>query len=74
MTKILGDHHMTQPLITVQGDTAVISGAAASDSERQTITQLVSLEQGVRDVRNEMTAPEDSAVPPTEATPPQPGS
>ena len=39
--------------ITVQGDTAVISGAAASDSERQTIGQLVALEQGVRDVRNQ---------------------
>ena len=46
LTKILTDHHMTQPIVTVQGDTAVISGTAASDSERQTIAQLVSLESG----------------------------
>jgi osmotically-inducible protein OsmY len=71
LAKILADHHMSQPLVTVQGDTAVISGAAASESERQTIAQLVSLEQGVREVRNEMTAPD---APPTAESSPQPGS
>jgi len=55
LTKILSDHQMTQPVITMQGNTAVIGGAAASDSERQVIAQLVSLEPGVRAVRNEMT-------------------
>ena len=55
LSKILADHNMTQPLVTVQGDTAVISGAAASDNERQVIARLVSLESGVRSVRNEMT-------------------
>ena len=67
LTKILADHHMTLPLVTVQGDTAVISGAATSDNERQVIAQLVSLESGVRSVRNEMTvagsAIEDIAPP-----------
>jgi hypothetical protein len=74
MTKILGDHHMSQPIITVQGDTAVITGAAKSDSERQTIGQLVSLESGIRAVRNEMTAPDAPASPPSADTPAQPGS
>ncbi len=55
LAKILADHHMTQPTVTVQDGTAVISGAAASDSERQVIAQLVALEPGVREVRNEMT-------------------
>ena len=55
LTKILTDHNMTQPAVVMQGDTAVISGVAASDSERQVIGQLVALEQGVRAVRNEMT-------------------
>jgi hypothetical protein len=55
LTKILADHHMTQPTVTVQGDTAVLTGTAASDSERLVIGQLVALEQGVRNVRNEMT-------------------
>jgi hypothetical protein len=74
MTKILGDHHMSQPIITVQGDTAVITGNAKSDSERQTIGQLVSLESGIRAVRNEMTAPDAPASPPSADTPAQPGS
>jgi hypothetical protein len=75
MTKILSDHHMSQPLITVQGDTAVITGDAKSDGERQTIGQLVSLESGIRAVRNEMTAPDDPASPPSADLPPQqPGS
>lgn len=55
LAKILGDHGMSQPVLTMQGDTAVLTGAAASDSERQVIGQLVALEQGVRGVRNEMT-------------------
>ena len=55
LTKILTDHNMTQPDVVMQGDTAVISGVAASDHERQVIGQLVALEQGVRAVRNEMT-------------------
>jgi len=63
LAKILTEHHMTQPLLTMQGDTAVISGQAASDSERQVIAQLVALEAGVRDVRNEMTVAGETIAP-----------
>lgn len=70
LAKILADHHMTQPVVTVQGDTAVLTGAAASDSERQVIGQLVSFEPGVRAVRNEMTV----AGAPIEGIAPPPGS
>ncbi len=70
LAKILADHGMTQPVLTMQGNTAVIGGAAASDSERQVIAQLVSLEPGVRAVRNEMTV----AGEPSEDIAPPPGS
>ena len=66
LAKILSDHNMSQPLLTMQGDTAVLSGVAASDSERLVIGQLVALEQGVRAVRNEMTVaglPSDTELP-----------
>lgn len=55
LAKILAEHQMTQPVLTMQGSTAVISGEVASDSERQVIAQLVALEAGVSDIRNEMT-------------------
>jgi hypothetical protein len=67
LTKILAQHQMSQPVLTMQGDTAVLSGVAASESERQVIGQLVALEAGVRSVRNEMTvvgAPSGEVVPP----------
>lgn len=63
LAKILTEHRMTQPVLTMQGDTAVLSGEAASDSERQVIAQLVALEAGVRDVRNEMTVPGETIAP-----------
>jgi PPE-repeat protein len=55
LTKILSARGMSQPVVTMQGDTAILTGVAASDSERQVIGQLAALEQGVREVRNEMT-------------------
>jgi hypothetical protein len=55
VTKILTDHHKSVPVLTMEGDTAVISGVAASESDRNVIAMLVSLEPGVRNVRNEMT-------------------
>jgi hypothetical protein len=63
LAKILGEHKMTQPILTMQGDTAVLSGVAASESERAVIGQLVALEPGVRDVRNEMTVAVPSSEP-----------
>ncbi len=70
LTKILADHHMSQPILTLQGDTAVISGVAASEDERAVIEQLISLEPGVRAVQNEMTV----ALPFSAAVAPAPGS
>jgi len=63
LAKILVEHQMTPPVLTMEGDTAVISGQAASDSERQVIAQLVALEAGVREVRNEMTVPGETIAP-----------
>jgi hypothetical protein len=50
---------MAQPAVTMEGDTAVLRGVAASESERLVLEKLVMLEPGVRQVRNEMvvTAP-----------------
>jgi PPE-repeat protein len=62
LAKILADHNMSQPVLTVQGGTAVLTGVATSDSERQVIAQLVAMEPGVRAVRNEMTVA-DAATP-----------
>jgi hypothetical protein len=67
IAKIATTHHMTLPLLTMQGDTAVLSGAATSDSERMVIGQLVAMEPGVREVRNLMTVagePSDIEPPP----------
>jgi PPE-repeat protein len=55
LTSILANHKMSQPNVTMQGDTAVITGVAAGENERDVISQLISLEPGIRDVRNEMT-------------------
>ncbi len=66
VTKILGEHHMSQPVVNMDGDTAVISGAATSESERAVIEQLIGLEPGVGTVHNEMTvaAPASGTVVP----------
>jgi hypothetical protein len=58
---ILTDHSMSQPNITMEGDTAVLSGVAASESERLVLERLIGLEPGVRQVRNEMTLADPSA-------------
>lgn len=63
LAKILAEHRMTQPVLIMEGSTAVISGQAASDSERQVIAQLVALEAGVGDVRNEMTVAGETILP-----------
>lgn len=74
LAKILADHHMSMPIVSVQGDTAVLTGVAKSASERDVIGQLVSLEQGVRSVRNDMTVPGEEPVAPTADTASPPGS
>lgn len=70
VSKILVDHHMSAPGLSIQGDTAVISGVASSDSERAVIGQLIALQPGVGQVRNEMTV----ATAPNAAIVPAPGS
>jgi hypothetical protein len=55
LAKIMSEHHMTVPTVSVQNGTAVLSGVARNDNERQVIESLVSFEPGVRTVRNEMT-------------------
>jgi hypothetical protein len=53
--KILTAHNMAQPLVTMEGETAVLAGVAATESQRLVLEKLVALEPGVRQVRNEMT-------------------
>jgi hypothetical protein len=55
LRRLATDHRVGQPTVTIVGDTAVIGGVAESESQRMLVEQLVSLEPGVRDVRNEMT-------------------
>jgi len=64
--KILADHGIDQPAIAMVGDTAVLNGVAASESQRLLLEKLVMLEPGVRQVRNEMVVIARPAV----ATPP----
>jgi osmotically-inducible protein OsmY len=52
--KILTQHNMAQPDVTMEGDVAVLRGVAESDSQRLVLERLVALEPGVRAVRNEM--------------------
>lgn len=70
LAKIMSEHHMTAPTVSVQGGTAVLSGVAKSENERKVIESLVSFEPGVRSVRNEMTV----AGAPTSNTSAPPGS
>jgi hypothetical protein len=66
LAKILTEHRMSMPGVAMEGDTVVLTGMAASENERDVITQLLALEPGVRDVRNEMTvaAPATAALVP----------
>jgi hypothetical protein len=67
--KILSEHEIAQPTVTMAGDTAVLGGVAATESQRLVLEKLVSLEAGVRQVRNEMTVNAQPAAPAA-----QPGS
>jgi hypothetical protein len=55
LRRLAADHKVGRPTVTMVGDTAVIGGVAESESQRMLVEQLVLLEPGVRDVRNEMT-------------------
>jgi hypothetical protein len=49
------DHSLGQPQVAVVGDTVVLRGVAESESQMLVLANLISLEPGVRTVRNEMT-------------------
>jgi PPE-repeat protein len=61
--KILADHGIAQPEVTMEGDTAVLRGVAATESQRLVLEKLVALEPGVRQVRNEMLVSEPAVTP-----------
>lgn len=59
---ILASRNIAQPAVTMEGDTVVLSGVAATESERLVLEKLVALEPGVLAVRNEMTVSPPTAA------------
>ncbi len=72
LAKLLAANHMSQPTVNFDGDTVVLSGAAASENERDVISQLLAIEPGIRNVRNEMTVGEPAGM--SNGIAPMPGS
>ena len=72
LTKILAEHHMSQPTVNMEGDTVVLGGVAASENERDVISQLLAIEPGIRNVRNEMTVGQPAGA--ASGIAPSPGS
>jgi BON domain len=72
LEKVLVNHNITAPDVELKGDTVVLRGVAASESQRLVIEKLVSLEPGVLAVDNQMTVapaatePQPSSLPPAE--------
>jgi hypothetical protein len=62
MASVLSQRGMVGPQVTMDGDIAVITGVAADESQRLMFEKLVSLEAGVRGVRNEMTVAAPPAI------------
>jgi hypothetical protein len=65
MNSVLAPRGIAAPQITITGDIAVLTGVATDESQRLMFEKLVSLEPGVREVRNEMTV----AVPANDSLP-----
>jgi hypothetical protein len=63
---------MSQPTLSMEGDTVVLGGTAKSENERDVISQLLAIEPGIRNVRNEMIIGQPAAAPSGIA--PSPGS
>ena len=55
LRKILDDHSITQPDVSIDGGVVVLRGTATSDSERLVLEKLIAIEPGVREVQNLMT-------------------
>jgi hypothetical protein len=69
------DHNLGQPQVSVEGDTVVLRGVADSESQMLVLANLISLEPGVRLVRNEMTIAEaPAATVPVATTPARPAT
>lgn len=72
LSKILVANKMVMPTVKMEGDTVVLTGSAANESQRAVISQLLALEPGIRTVRNEMTIAQPAGAPSGIA--PAPGS
>jgi hypothetical protein len=59
---ILAAQNIVAPQLTMEGDVAVLSGVAATESQRIVLEKLIAMEPGVRAVRNEMTVVAPSAT------------
>jgi hypothetical protein len=55
LERLAVDHSLGQPQVAVEGDTVILRGVAESESQMLVLANLISLEPGVRAVRNEMT-------------------
>lgn len=60
---VLASQGIASPQITMEGDVVVIRGVAADENQRLVLEKVVSLEPGVREVRNEMTIAQPTASP-----------
>jgi len=61
LENVLTRRKITAPNVEVVGDTVVLRGVAASESQRLVIEKLVSLEPGVMTVENQMTVAQSTA-------------
>ena len=65
LTKLLAARNVAQPVVSVVGDTVVLSGVVADETQRLVIERLVAMEPGVLKVDNQMTV----ALAPSEENP-----
>jgi len=62
LARLAVDHSLGRPQVAVEGDTVVLRGVAESETQMLVLANLISLEPGVRTVRNEMTVAGAPAV------------
>lgn len=54
LTRLAVDHSLGNPQVTMEAGTVVLRGTAESESQKQVLERLISMEPGVSAVRNEM--------------------
>jgi hypothetical protein len=64
LEKLITRRSIAAPEVEITGDTVVLRGVAASESQRLVIEKLVSLEPGVVAVDNQMTVKEEPSLNP----------